>query len=283
MDGGAALAAEDVPALKLVQLRAALEARGLSADGSKGELVERLQAALRGSSSSATAAAGRKRQRADDAGADDDSGDVGPRVPVPPAAAAAAAGDSESSDDDVGPRVPQGYAPDDGDSDDGVGPAVPAGVGAGGDGASSSSAAAALVVDAAAAAAAARQRRRQARVVRDEPAYLAALPCAAMYEKSYMHRAPVTHVAVTPGTDFMVTASADGVLKFWKKLPRGEVEFVKAYRAHLGPLAGLAVSGDGLRLASIGADDGTLKVYDVLNFDMTDMARLPFQVRARAG
>jgi peptidylprolyl isomerase domain and WD repeat-containing protein 1 len=31
-----------------------------------------------------------------------------------------------------------------------------------------------------------------------------------MYEKSYMHRDVVTHVLVTPGTDFVVTASADG-------------------------------------------------------------------------
>jgi peptidylprolyl isomerase domain and WD repeat-containing protein 1 len=41
-------------------------------------------------------------------------------------------------------------------------------------------------------------------------AFLDKLPAAEMYEKSYMHRDLVTHVLVTPGTDFVVTASADG-------------------------------------------------------------------------
>lgn len=34
-------------------------------------------------------------------------------------------------------------------------------------------------------------------------------------------------------TDFLVTASADGHVKFWKKKEQG-VEFVKHFRAHLG-------------------------------------------------
>ena len=50
-----------------------------------------------------------------------------------------------------------------------------------------------------------------------EQVYLDSLPCGAMYEKSYMHRDFATHVAATPGTDFFITASADGHLKFWKK------------------------------------------------------------------
>jgi peptidylprolyl isomerase domain and WD repeat-containing protein 1 len=36
-----------------------------------------------------------------------------------------------------------------------------------------------------------------------------------------MHRDVVTHVLVTP-TDFIITASQDGHIKFWKKL---EVRF----------------------------------------------------------
>lgn len=34
-------------------------------------------------------------------------------------------------------------------------------------------------------------------------------------------------------TDFLVTASVDGHVKFWKKQEQG-VEFVKHFRAHLG-------------------------------------------------
>lgn len=69
-----------------------------------------------------------------------------------------------------------------------------------------------------------------------EQQYLDALPCAQMYEKSYMHREVVTHCLVTP-TDFIITASMDGCVKFWKKHQEG-IEFVKVYRAHLGSVDG---------------------------------------------
>ena len=52
-----------------------------------------------------------------------------------------------------------------------------------------------------------------------------------MYERSYMHRDHVTHVLTTP-TDFVITASRDGQVKFWKKRFEG-VEYIKQYRAHL--------------------------------------------------
>jgi peptidylprolyl isomerase domain and WD repeat-containing protein 1 len=58
------------------------------------------------------------------------------------------------------------------------------------------------------------------------------LPSAEAYEKSFMHRDIVTHTIVTR-TDFIITASADGHIKFWKKQPEG-IEFVKHFRAHLG-------------------------------------------------
>lgn len=49
-------------------------------------------------------------------------------------------------------------------------------------------------------------------------ALLRQLPCSEMYETSFMHRDDVTHVAVTPN-DFILTAGADGDLRFWKKQP----------------------------------------------------------------
>lgn len=107
-----------------------------------------------------------------------------------------------------------------------------------------------------------------------EAAYVANLPSAAMYERSYMHRDVVTHVVVAPETQFVVTASRDGHVKFWKKMSRG-IEFVKHYKAHVGAVRGLAVSRDGLRLCSTAAD-ASVKFYDVLGFDMVNMLTVDF-------
>lgn len=74
-------------------------------------------------------------------------------------------------------------------------------------------------------------------VLEHEQAYLAALPNAQMYEKSFMHRDTVTQVAVAQDQDFLITGSIDGHLKFWKKTPTG-IEFAKHYRAHVGSLDG---------------------------------------------
>lgn len=64
-----------------------------------------------------------------------------------------------------------------------------------------------------------------------EKLYLENLPDTECYEKSYMHRDVITHI-VTTKTDFIITASVDGHLKFWKKLEDG-IEFVKHFRSHL--------------------------------------------------
>ncbi|XP_051202469.1 peptidyl-prolyl cis-trans isomerase CYP71 [Lolium perenne] len=116
-------------------------------------------------------------------------------------------------------------------------------------------------------------QKRQKRPLQFEQAFLDALPSAAMYEKSYMHRDVVTHVAVSPA-DFFITGSADGHLKFWKKKPSG-IEFAKHFRSHLSPIEGLAVSVDGLLCCTI-SNDRSVKIYDVVNYDMMFMMRLPF-------
>lgn len=83
---------------------------------------------------------------------------------------------------------------------------------------------------------------RECSYIPNHQAYLEALPAAPMYERSYMHRDVVTHAVMTPcGTDFLVTASLDGHIKFWKKMPEG-VEFVKHYHSHLEPIHDMVVS-----------------------------------------
>ena len=55
-----------------------------------------------------------------------------------------------------------------------------------------------------------------------------------------MHRDTVTHVAVS-SSHFILSASNDGHVKFWKKVTKG-IEFVKHFRAHLGVSPCLSVS-----------------------------------------
>lgn len=115
---------------------------------------------------------------------------------------------------------------------------------------------------------------KRRKVLEFEAQYLQALPLPNMYEKSYMHKDTVTQVAIAHGTDFFITASVDGHIKFWKKQLEG-IEFAKHYKAHLGPVTGLVVSSDGTLCASISTDK-SVKVFDVASFDMIAMFRLPF-------
>jgi peptidylprolyl isomerase domain and WD repeat-containing protein 1 len=124
-----------------------------------------------------------------------------------------------------------------------------------------------------------------------------------------MHREQVTHLVVTR-TEFVITASIDGVVKFWKKQPQGMVkkilierreiiknpthvgnmpfyftrfsfgfaigiEFVKHFRAHNSEITAMAVSSNGQTLVTVSTDK-SMKLYDVLNFDMTTMLKLTF-------
>jgi peptidylprolyl isomerase domain and WD repeat-containing protein 1 len=112
------------------------------------------------------------------------------------------------------------------------------------------------------------KRRKKARRLAHEQLFVAALPSGERYSKSLMHREALSHAVFTPHTDFLLTASADGVVKFWKKTAvGGDVEFVKEFRAHAGEIRGLAVSVDGRSAASAGVD-GSVKIWDVVTFDL---------------
>ncbi|KAJ2159785.1 Peptidyl-prolyl cis-trans isomerase cyp15 [Coemansia sp. RSA 552] len=108
-------------------------------------------------------------------------------------------------------------------------------------------------------------RASKRRTVARSPAASEQLPCAEMYERSYMHRDTVEHVAVTK-TGFVITASADGHVKFWKRRNKG-IEFVKGFRAHTRAAVAYAASADGHMFATASTDK-TIKVFDVVNFDM---------------
>ena len=62
-------------------------------------------------------------------------------------------------------------------------------------------------------------------------------------------------------------------MKFWKKKPAG-IEFAKHFRSHLGAIEGLAVSVDSLICCTISSDH-SVKIYDVVNYDMMVMMCLP--------
>ncbi|CAM9291988.1 unnamed protein product, partial [Choristocarpus tenellus] len=154
--------------------------------------------------------------------------------------------DSSSSDDDVGPKpAAPGQGAEDSDTDE-AGPPRRAAT-----------------------------KRKKKRRLAHEKAYLDALPSSEMYEQSFMHRDVVTHAVMTPcGTDFLVTASVDGHVKFWKKMPE-RVEFVKHYHSHLEPINDLVASPDGQRLCTTSMDK-TIKFYDVVSFDMSHMISLDY-------
>ncbi|KAF4550295.1 Peptidyl-prolyl cis-trans isomerase-like protein 2 [Elsinoe fawcettii] len=99
-----------------------------------------------------------------------------------------------------------------------------------------------------------------------EKLYVAALPKSARYSKSMMHKDQLCFNTFTPYTDFLITSSIDGFVKFWKKTSGG-IDFVKEFKAHEGEILSVSVSADGRSFAT-GGVDGTVKIFDVVTFDL---------------
>ncbi|XP_075167285.1 peptidylprolyl isomerase domain and WD repeat-containing protein 1 [Haematobia irritans] len=114
---------------------------------------------------------------------------------------------------------------------------------------------------------------KRKKVLPYEHVFLENLPDAECYEKSYMHRDIITHLVVTK-TDFIVTGSIDGHIKFWKKMEEG-IEFVKHFRSHLMPIHSLTTNAGGTLLCSASADK-CAKIFDVINFDMINIIKLGY-------
>jgi peptidylprolyl isomerase domain and WD repeat-containing protein 1 len=87
-----------------------------------------------------------------------------------------------------------------------------------------------------------------------------------------MHKEQLSFVDFTPATDFLITSSVDGTVKFWKKVAGG-IEFVKEFKAHDGEIRGVSVSADVRSYATAGVD-GTVKIFDVVTFDLLAMIQL---------
>ena len=101
------------------------------------------------------------------------------------------------------------------------------------------------------------------------------LPTGKRYEKSFMHRDTVSHVLVSQKHGMVFTGSVDGCLKFWKKGQVG-IEFIKTFRAHLHKITGMAITPNEQRVATVSELEQSVKLFDVLNFDVIHFFKLGF-------
>ncbi|KAL7628213.1 Peptidyl-prolyl cis-trans isomerase cyp15 [Parahypoxylon ruwenzoriense] len=118
--------------------------------------------------------------------------------------------------------------------------------------------------------------KKKRRVLPYEKLYIEALPKSPRYSKSLMHKEQLSFVNVTR-SDFLITTSVDGVVKFWKKVGQG-IEFVKEFKAHQGDVQSVSVSQDGRSFATAGTDK-TIKIFDVITFDLLTMLSLDYVPR----
>jgi peptidylprolyl isomerase domain and WD repeat-containing protein 1 len=122
------------------------------------------------------------------------------------------------------------------------------------------------------------------------------IPTTSFYQVSYAHRGIITFICYSRKYDMVISASEDGIVKFWKRVASGSVpipsalgdkssssqpnltgkclEFVKSYLAHTSPILNVVTSlPDGDICASIG-EDNMIKFYDIGSFDVTGMIKL---------
>ena len=99
------------------------------------------------------------------------------------------------------------------------------------------------------------------------------LPTSTLYEKSYMHRDPVTQIHCSIETDFIITVSSSGggVVKFWKKIFHG-IEFVKSFSCGSN-IVDSVISSSGRELCVLSSDK-YLRFFDIESFTMFGMIKL---------
>ncbi|CRH00566.1 peptidyl-prolyl cis-trans isomerase, putative [Plasmodium relictum] len=116
------------------------------------------------------------------------------------------------------------------------------------------------------------KNKKKARINND--IYLKNIPTNKNYEISYMHTDTVTQVLVSNKKKYIVTGSADGVIKFWYKNV-GSIEFVKHFKIHSDEIICLFISEDEEVLGSL-SKDKTYKQFDISSFDMNIIIKLDF-------
>lgn len=102
------------------------------------------------------------------------------------------------------------------------------------------------------------------------------LPNSELYEKSYMHRDIVNRFATAEDSEFVITCSVDGHIKFWRKTFR-LIDFVKHFKAHRGAISGLSLNQDMSLVCSSGSTDKSLKLYDLNSTDLINIIRVGFE------
>ncbi|KAK3945265.1 peptidyl-prolyl cis-trans isomerase cyp15 [Diplogelasinospora grovesii] len=116
--------------------------------------------------------------------------------------------------------------------------------------------------------------KKKRKVLPYEKLYISALPKSARYSRSLMHKEQLSFLTMTPLTEFLITTSTDGVVKFWKKVADG-IEFVKEFKAHQGAIRSVSTSQDGRSFATAGADK-TVRIFDVVTFDLLAVLQLDY-------
>ena len=133
------------------------------------------------------------------------------------------------------------------------------------------------------------------------------VPLSRNYAISLMHRETVSHAVTSTKHGYVLTASADGVVKFWKRQAVSSasaeskeeeetaalaaaaaakkqgmdsvvtpyLEFVKSFTAHVGATLALCMAPNGDTACSVGSDN-IIKVYDIATFDVTGMMKVSF-------
>ena len=101
------------------------------------------------------------------------------------------------------------------------------------------------------------------------------LPMTNNYSLSYLQSDVIDNIFCTNKTDFIFTTSYDGVIQFWKKLPKG-IEFVKKFKAHLNRITGTSINKNGNLLCTCSQKDLFIKIFDIINFDLFDYIQLTY-------
>jgi len=109
----------------------------------------------------------------------------------------------------------------------------------------------------------------------NEDSCLNYLPMTNNYSISYLQSDIIDNIFCTNKTDFIFTTSNDGVIQFWKKLPKG-IEFVKKFKAHLNKITGISINKNGNLLCTCSQKDLFLKIFDIINFDLFDYIQLNY-------